>query len=94
MTNKTQSFHQYKGWDFIIRCVENNGIWSIIYKDVPTKNPNSPTGFKRLKLREKGFVFVPVEEMIKKTKDFIDNYEPNLFKSLEYQKEKHINRYL
>ena len=81
----TESFHNYKGWDFKIRCY--NGIWSTIYKDVP--NIKSPNGLKRLPLRQKGYVFLEVDKMIQETKDFIDNHESNLIKSLEYQKLKH-----
>lgn len=84
----TESFHEYKGWNFKIRCVVNNGIWSTIFKDVPTDNPNSLTGFKRLPLRQKGWEYMDVDKLIQQTKDFIDNHESNLFMSLENQKKK------
>jgi hypothetical protein len=83
----TESFHNYKNWDFRIRAVTNNGIWSHIFKDVP--NPKSPNGIKRLYLRQKGWNFMKVDKLIQQTKDFIDNHESNLFKALDYQKLKH-----
>jgi hypothetical protein len=85
----TESFHQYKNWDFRIRCVTGNGIWSDIFKDVPTTNPNSLTGIKRLYLRKKGWSYMEVDTLIQMTKNFIDNHEDLLFQSLERQKEKH-----
>lgn len=85
----TESFHQYKGWDFRIRAVEYNGIWSDIFKDVPTTNSNSLTGVKRLYLRKKGWSFMEVDKLIQQTKNFIDNHEKNLLHSLERQKLKH-----
>lgn len=84
----TESFHEYKGWCFKIRAVVNNGIWSTIFKDVPTDNPNSPTGFKRLSLRQKGWEYMDVDKLIQQTKNFIDNHESNLLMSLARQKEK------
>ncbi len=86
MKNITESFHNHKGWDFRIRAVTNHGIWSNIFKDVPTNNPNSLNGIKRLYLREKGWTYMEVDKLIQQTKDFIDNHEDNLFKSLEQQK--------
>ena len=80
MKNITETFHQYKGWDFKIRCVQSNGIWYYIYKDVP--NPTSPNGMKRLYLRMKGFSFVPIDEIIQKAKNFIEDHEDLLLKSL------------
>lgn len=85
----TESFHNYKNWDFRIRAVTNNGIWSDIFKDVPTTNPNSLTGIKRLYLRKKGWNFMEVNKLIQQTKDFIDNHEKNLIESLIRQKLKH-----
>jgi hypothetical protein len=87
MRNITESFHCYKNWDFKIRCVENNGIWSTIFKDVP--NIKSPNGLKRLPLRQKGWEYMDIDKLIQQTKDFIDNHESNLFQSLEFQKKKH-----
>lgn len=89
MRNITESFHHYKNWDFRIRAVEDNGIWSDIFKDVSTNNPNSKTGIKRLYLRKKGWSFMEVDKLIQQTKDFIDKHESNLFQSLEHQKLKH-----
>lgn len=87
MRNITESFYHYKGWDFKIRCVEDNGIWSTIFKDVP--NPSSPNGMKRLPLRQKGWNFMEIDKLIQQTKNFIDNHEANLFNSLKFQKLKH-----
>jgi hypothetical protein len=89
MNSITESFHNYKGWDFRIRTVKNNGIWSTIFRDLPTSNPNSKTGIKRLYLREKGWEYMNVDKLIQQTKDFISNHEDNLFKSLERQKLKY-----
>ena len=85
----TESFHEYKDWNFRIRAVVNNGIRSTIFKDVPTTNPNSLTGIKRLYLREKGWEYKDVNILIDETKAFIDNHKDNLIKSLIYQKQKH-----
>lgn len=85
MNNITESFHNYKGWDFRIRAVKNNGIWSNIFKDIS----NEQGRIKRLYLRQKGWNFMEVEKLIQQTKNFIDNHEDNLFKSLEFQKLKH-----
>ena len=85
----TESFHQYKGWDFKIRAIEGNGIWSTIFKDLPRTNLKGETTIKRLPLRQKGWLFMEVDKLIQQTKDFIDNHEKNLFYSLERQKLKH-----
>lgn len=85
----TQSFHNYKGWDFSIRAIEGNGIWSTIFKDLPRTNLKGETLTKRLPLRQKGWSFMEVDKLIQQTKDFIDNHESNLYKSLETQKIKH-----
>lgn len=89
MNNITESFHNYNGWGFRIRAAKNNGIWTTTFKDTPTGNINSKTGIKRLYLREKGWTYKEVDKLIKETKNFIDNHEENLFKSLEKQKIKH-----
>ena len=83
----TESFHVYKGWNFKIRAVVGNGIWSTIFKDVP--NVTSPNGMKRLPLRQKGWTYMEVDRLIQQTKDFIDSHEKNLCMSLEQQKKKH-----
>ena len=85
----TESFHKHKDWDFRIRTVTNNGIWSNIFKDVKTDNFNSKTGVKRLYLRQKGYNFIEVNKLIEQTKTFIDNHESNLIQSLKQQLEKH-----
>lgn len=87
MKNITESFHIHKGWNFKIRAVPDNGIWSTIFIDVP--NEKSPNGTKRLSLRQKGWVYMEVDKLIKQTINFIDNHESNLLQSLQQQKLKH-----
>ncbi len=90
MKNITESFHKHKGWDFKIRAVTNNGIWSTIFIDIP--NEFSPNGIKRIPLRQKGWEFMEVDKLILQTKEFIDNHEDNLHLSIDYQMHKHLTR--
>lgn len=71
-----ESFIDYKGYTIRLRSITFGGFGYSIIKKV--ENQNSPDGIKKVYLREMRFNYIKAEDLLKRAKNYIDEFHIRL----------------